>query len=273
MGLVGFLALPMTRGVDLVQAAPQDFMAHPLHWMQWISEHRGTATAGPNFAWVLATRALRRADGLDLSSLTLALSGAEPVDPVAVDAFVELIRIGGAAAPEMVGAQRPAVRVLVTDRDLARRAGFGELEGQRVPISISTVEREICDRGVIPMHFDTAGQIVNLGKTKRLFSARQRVGLAVRDGGCRFMGCDRPPSWCEAHHIDEWLRDDGRTDIADGILMCKHHHLLIHDNGWRVTRDGANYSLVPPASLDPSRTPIPAPSKTRMVQRALEAAR
>ena len=93
MGLVGFLALPMTRGVDLVQAAPQDFMAHPLHWMQWISDHRGTATAGPNFAWVLATRALRRAEGLDLSSLTLALSGAEPVDPVAVDAFV------AAAAP------------------------------------------------------------------------------------------------------------------------------------------------------------------------------
>ncbi|CAN5841463.1 fatty acyl-AMP ligase [soil metagenome] len=92
MGLVGFLALPMTKGVELVQAAPQDFLAGPLHWMQWISQHRGTATAGPNFAWVLATRALKRAakEGLDLdlSSLTLALSGAEPVDPAAVDAFV-----------------------------------------------------------------------------------------------------------------------------------------------------------------------------------------
>ena len=89
MGLVGFLALPMTTGVDLVQAAPQDFMAHPGHWMQWISDYRGTATAGPNFSWVLATRALKRAEGLDLSSLTLALSGAEPVDPAAVEAFVE----------------------------------------------------------------------------------------------------------------------------------------------------------------------------------------
>jgi len=88
MGLVGFLALPMTKGVDLVQAAPQDFLAHPGNWMQWISDHRGTATAGPNFSWVLATRALKRMKDLDLSSLTLALSGAEPVDPVAVDAFV-----------------------------------------------------------------------------------------------------------------------------------------------------------------------------------------
>jgi len=95
MGLVGFLALPMTMGVDLVQAAPQDFLGHPGNWMQWISDHRGTATAGPNFSWVLATRALKRMDGLDLSSLTLALSGAEPVDPKAVELFVaEASRFG-----------------------------------------------------------------------------------------------------------------------------------------------------------------------------------
>ena len=95
MGLVGFLAIPMTTGVDLVLAAPQDFLAHPGHWMQWISDFRGTATAGPNFSWVLATRALRRAEGLDLSSLTLALSGAEPVDPDAMDAFVAAARPHG----------------------------------------------------------------------------------------------------------------------------------------------------------------------------------
>ena len=63
MGLVGFLAIPMTTGVALVQAAPQDFLAHPGHWMQWMSDQRGTVTAGPNFSWVLATRALRRMNG------------------------------------------------------------------------------------------------------------------------------------------------------------------------------------------------------------------
>lgn len=95
MGLVGFLALPFTTGTSLVQAAPQDFMAKPLNWMKWISDWHGTATAGPNFAWVLATRALKRAEGLDLSHLTLALSGAEPVDPDAMEAFViEASRFG-----------------------------------------------------------------------------------------------------------------------------------------------------------------------------------
>ena len=88
MGLVGLLTLPMTCGADLVQAAPQDFLAHPGSWMQWISDFGGTATAGPNFSWVLATRALKRMQGLDLSSMRIALNGAEPVDPAAVEAFV-----------------------------------------------------------------------------------------------------------------------------------------------------------------------------------------
>ena len=126
MGLVGFLALPMTRGVHLVQAAPQDFLAHPGNWMQWLSDFGGTATAGPNFSWVLATRALKRMEGLDLSHLTLALSGAEPVDPAAVEAFVhEAERFGFPAggifpafgmAETAIGASfPPRGRGLITD--------------------------------------------------------------------------------------------------------------------------------------------------------------
>jgi fatty-acyl-CoA synthase len=126
MGLVGFLAMPMTKGVDLVQAAPQDFLAHPGNWMQWLSDYRATATAGPNFAWVLATRALKRMKDLDLSRLTVALSGAEPVDPNAVEAFVaEASRFGftpggmfpafGMAEVAIAGTFPPRYRGLVTD--------------------------------------------------------------------------------------------------------------------------------------------------------------
>jgi hypothetical protein len=197
---------------------------------------------------------------------------ARTTDQIAIDSFVELIKLGTDAAPEIVGAQPPAVRIVVTDRDLARRAGRGWIEGQTSPLSISTVEREICNRGTVPIHFDSAGQIVNIGRDQRLFTARQRIGLAVRDGGCRFPGCDRPPSWCEAHHIDEWFRDHGSTDVAGGVLLCRHHHLLIHNNEWRVTRQGADYFVVPPASVDPVRAPIPAPPKTRVVTRAAERA-
>ena len=93
MGLVGLLSLSMTTGTRLVLGAPQDFLARPARWMEWMSQYGGTATAGPNFSYVLATRALRRAASegapLDLSSLRVVLNGAEPIDPQTVRDFLD----------------------------------------------------------------------------------------------------------------------------------------------------------------------------------------
>jgi fatty-acyl-CoA synthase len=88
MGLIGLLTMPMATGTDLVLAAPQDFLAAPARWMEWLAHYGGTATAGPNFSYALAARALRRMPPLDLSRWRLGLNGAEPVDPDAVEAFV-----------------------------------------------------------------------------------------------------------------------------------------------------------------------------------------
>jgi fatty-acyl-CoA synthase len=93
MGLIGLLMTPMLTGFELVLGAPQDFLAAPACWLEWLSHYRGTITAGPNFSYALAARALRRATGVDLSSWRLALNGAEPVDPSAVESF------SSAAAP------------------------------------------------------------------------------------------------------------------------------------------------------------------------------
>ncbi|MCB1271924.1 MAG: fatty acyl-AMP ligase [Microthrixaceae bacterium] len=90
MGLIGLLTIPMTLGTDLVQGAPQDFLAKPLRWMRWISDFGGTATAGPNFAYALAARTLRRCEEpLDLSNLRVLLNGAEPVDPATFRRFFD----------------------------------------------------------------------------------------------------------------------------------------------------------------------------------------
>ena len=90
MGLVGLLCIPLTLAGSLVQGAPQDFLARPIRWMRWISEYRGTGTAGPNFAYALAARALRRTDEeLELSQVRILLNGAEPVDPSAFARFIE----------------------------------------------------------------------------------------------------------------------------------------------------------------------------------------
>jgi hypothetical protein len=53
------------------------------------------------------------------------------------------------------------------------------------------------------------------------------------------------------------------------MLLCRHHHLLVHNNDWRVTREGADYFLVPPRSLDPDQTPIIAPSRSAVARRVL----
>jgi fatty-acyl-CoA synthase len=87
MGLIGLLTIPMITGIELVLAGPQDFMSSPGRWLEWINHYRGTATAGPNFSYALAARALRRMSGLDLSSWKIALNGAEPVDPVTIRDF------------------------------------------------------------------------------------------------------------------------------------------------------------------------------------------
>jgi fatty-acyl-CoA synthase len=90
MGMVGFLTIPMVTGLELVTVTPVDFLKRPLLWAELISKYGGTVTAAPNFAYAVLARQLTRADGpLDLSTLRIALNGAEPVDADAVAAFTD----------------------------------------------------------------------------------------------------------------------------------------------------------------------------------------
>ncbi|MCU1556151.1 MAG: hypothetical protein JWN09_146 [Microbacteriaceae bacterium] len=182
------------------------------------------------------------------------------------DSITQLLRIAVHAnsteSHRIVGSRTPAVRVLVSADMLAGRAGHGRIEGSDVPISIETIERIACTSGTIAIAFDKNGQAINLGREQRLYSGQQRIALAARDGGCRWTDCDRPPSWAEAHHVKHWQRDRGSTDLADGILLCRHHHMLLHNNHWGIERRGAEYWLIPPVEVDPRQTPRLMPSKS-----------
>ncbi|WP_167139224.1 HNH endonuclease signature motif containing protein [Diaminobutyricimonas sp. TR449] len=173
------------------------------------------------------------------------------------DAITELLRIGSAVDPAkpVIGPKPPAVRVLVSVGALEDRTGHGRIEGTDIPVSIETVERVACTQGTIPIVFNDDGQVLNLGREQRLFSPKQRIALAARDGGCMDPDCDRPTAWTEAHHIKHWDRDQGNTDIADGILLCRYHHLLFHNNHWEIHYRDGHYWLIPPPDIDPEQTP------------------
>ena len=76
---------------------------------------------------------------------------------------------------------------------------------------------------------DGPSEVLDLGRTRRLFSPAQRKAMAIRDRHCRAEGCDIPAAWCEAHHANNPWSRGGRTDLADGLLLCSFHHHRAHD--------------------------------------------
>lgn len=179
-------------------------------------------------------------------------------EQLALDALIEMVRIAAAADEGRVfGTRTPAVRVHVALADLARGAGGAHLEGQTSAISTGTAERIACAEGSVAIQFDDNGTPLRLGRSRRRFTQAQRTVLAAIWGGCAIPECERPPSWTEAHHINEWHRDHGSTDVDDGILLCRHHHLLTHNNGWKIRRDGTRYDLIPPPGDRLHRRSIP----------------
>ena len=76
---------------------------------------------------------------------------------------------------------------------------------------------------------------INLGRAQRRANPTQRRLLWLRDRHCTFPGCDRPPGWCEAHHIRFW-EHGGPTDLDNLCLLCSHHHHLCHEGGYKIQR-------------------------------------
>ena len=183
------------------------------------------------------------------------------------DTFLGLLQAGADTdSSDLLGTGAARIRVLVTQTTLDEGEGHGRIEGMPGSVSLATVERLTCGGDTTEVTIDAFGQPLDVGKEQRFFTKKQRIALAVRDGACMFGDCETPPSMTEAHHIRFWARDDGRTDLRDGILLCKFHHLLCHNNGWEIERVGTEYFLVPPRDIDPAQRPRPMPSKSPIMR-------
>lgn len=230
--------------------------------------HHGHLTfEDEGFAWVraIADAALRprrggprfvdpdeRADAEDLA--------ADPRtnDQLAYDLMLDVLRAGALAdAKDVFGTRQAGIRIVHVehgDDDAGARMPILEDDGSSLPDWL--VATHMCDAGAVRVTVDGSGKPLDVGREQRLFTPRQRVALAVRDGGCMWRGCDRPASYCEAHHIDEWAADRGRTDVDRGILLCRYHHMTLHNGGWRITRQADDdFLLHPPGGAEPSPLP------------------
>jgi len=123
-------------------------------------------------------------------------------------------------------------------------------------MSASQARRFACNANVLPIVLDGASRVLDAGTEKRLHDRYQRIALAKRDGGCSWRGCDRPPGWCEAHHLRPWS-EGGETSIENGALFCFFHHHLLHDSDWsaRLAADGV-VEVIPPPRIDPQQRPL-----------------
>ncbi len=170
-------------------------------------------------------------------------------------AFVELLEHLPTDALPKHGVANAAVVVTISEDKLTTAIGEATLT-TGTAISAAQARRLACNAGLLPLVLGGDSAILDLGLTQRLFDRYQRIALAIRDQGCIFPSCDRPPAWTEAHHIDSWLAA-GPTDLSNGCLLCHFHHQLIHHGEWAVVMatDGIP-EIIPPTRIDPDQQPI-----------------
>lgn len=104
------------------------------------------------------------------------------------------------------------------------------------PLPPSVLARIACDSSITRIVFGPDGEPLDVGRAQRTFTGAQRRAVIARDRFCRYPGCHRPPAFCEVHHVSWWVRDEGPTAVWNGILLCWHHHDLVHQRDLRIRR-------------------------------------
>ena len=108
------------------------------------------------------------------------------------------------------------------------RFAVAELVGTG-PIPDTVLARLACDSAITRVVFGPDSQILNVGRAERTYTGAKRRAIIARDRHCQHPGCDAPPAMSEIHHTHHWHRDHGTTDAHTGILLCWHHHDIVHD--------------------------------------------
>jgi len=161
------------------------------------------------------------------------------------DALCQLLEAVDPARLPLHAGDATTVVITIPLDTLRAELGTGDLLGtSQIPcpdtvtgdgLSAGQVRRLACTAHLIPAVLGGKSEVLDLGRSQRLFSRKQRKALLVRDRTCRAEGCDIPGAWCEAHHWHPWA-GGGNTDLNDGVLLCTHHHHRAHDTTHQAQR-------------------------------------
>lgn len=129
--------------------------------------------------------------------------------------------------------------------------GTGGRTEDGIDLTPGTVRRLACDADVVPVVLGSDGEVLDVGRQTRVVPVGLWRALVVRDGGCSFPGCSRPPLMCHAHHVVPWA-EGGPTSLENLAMLCGAHHRLVHGSPWRIrlAPDGKPEFLPPPEPCD-----------------------
>jgi hypothetical protein len=152
------------------------------------------------------------------------------------DALAEMAERALGWNPHTARRSVPSVNLTAPMATVASDArGVGSTDGSN--LSAAAIQRLVCSAAITRVLYGPNGQVLDWGRKRRLFTTTQAEALFLRWGGCCFPGCDRPPSWCQIHHILEWEADLGPTDLNNGAPLCSKHHHDCHEGGYTIKAD------------------------------------
>lgn len=136
------------------------------------------------------------------------------------------------------------------------------LIGSSERLTAGQARRLACDAELLPVVLGADSEILDVGRSRRLVTPALRAALTIRDQGCIFAGCDKPPAQCHAHHLIPWWAGGG-TRLDNLALVCAHHHNLVEParegppgRRWEVVIGKDHLPAVrPPDYVDPHRRP------------------
>jgi hypothetical protein len=272
-GRMRFLTLVTRHRLDADGALEEDNRNHDRRWVACDQTYGGVfilrgeldaeggavvktaldALSAPSGSDDSRTGSQRRADALvDIASRQLQTGGADihgqrphltlsvSIDTLQRQPGAEPAEVGGIGPVHVETARRIAcdsVRTLVTVA-AATHAPQGGAPAHAVPADAAPVN-------AIPAGTVPSTRPLSVGRETRTIPPHIRTALALRDKGCRFPGCDRPPEWTDGHHIKHWA-DQGPTEIQNLVSLCRRHHRVVHERGWQIHIDEQGAVVVTP---------------------------